>query len=168
MDWDEKQGISIAIIKKYKWILAVLVAGIFLMMLPQDKIEHSEGVVLPEKNHSEVSFEEKLETILSSLDGAGTVKVLLSTEYGANTHYQTDTELSKREEEQDKRSETVIITASDRNEMGLIQRIDAPIYRGAVILCQGADSPAVKLAVVDAVSTATGLKSDRISVLKMK
>jgi len=39
---------------------------------------------------------------------------------------------------------------------------------GAVIVCQGADDPQVRLSIVDAVSKVTGLGSDKISVLKMK
>jgi len=42
------------------------------------------------------------------------------------------------------------------------------LYRGAVVVCQGGDNASVRLAVVEAVSNATGLTSDRITVLKMK
>ena len=41
-------------------------------------------------------------------------------------------------------------------------------YLGAIILCQGADHADVKLQITQAVSRATGLGTDRISVLKMK
>ena len=44
----------------------------------------------------------------------------------------------------------------------------SPTYLGAVIVCQGGDSPTVKLAIVEAVSNATGLSADKITVLKMK
>jgi len=36
------------------------------------------------------------------------------------------------------------------------------------VVCQGADDPAVRLAVSQAVSSVTGISTDRISVLKMK
>jgi len=36
------------------------------------------------------------------------------------------------------------------------------------VVCQGADRAGVRLAVVDAVKSVTGLSSDRITVLKMK
>ena len=41
-------------------------------------------------------------------------------------------------------------------------------YTGAVIFCQGADSAAVRLQVVEAVAVYTGLSSNKIMVLKMK
>ena len=39
---------------------------------------------------------------------------------------------------------------------------------GAVAVAQGADDPLVKLAITEAVSKVTGLRSDKISVIKMK
>jgi len=39
---------------------------------------------------------------------------------------------------------------------------------GAVVLCDGADSARVKLAVTNALTSYTGLRSDKISVMKMK
>ena len=39
---------------------------------------------------------------------------------------------------------------------------------GAIIVCQGGDSPTVRLNIVEAVSNVTGIGSDRITVLKMK
>ena len=63
---------------------------------------------------------------------------------------------------------TVTVTDSQRNERGLINKTSAPIYRGAVVVCDGADNPQVNLDIVSAVSNITGLRSDQISVLKMK
>ncbi len=40
--------------------------------------------------------------------------------------------------------------------------------QGCVVVCEGADSPAVRLDVTSAVMAYTGLGSDRISVMKMK
>ena len=42
----------------------------------------------------------------------------------------------------------------------------SPQYLGAVVVCDGADSPQVQLAVTQAVAQFTGLSTDRISVLK--
>ena len=61
-----------------------------------------------------------------------------------------------------------MITDSGRNQTGLIRQINPPVYLGAVIVCQGGDKPAVKLAVAEAVSRVTGLRSHQIVVLKMK
>ena len=168
MDWTDRKDSINAFFKKYRWALLVLLTGLLLMGIPQNREDAVPVPDMKEAGTAEESLQQELETLLSQLDGAGKVTVLLSMESGARTHYQADTDQSKAQDTQSKRSETVIITASDRNELGLVQQIDSPVYRGAVVLCQGGDDPCVKLAIVDAVSTATGLTSDKISVWKMK
>jgi len=49
-----------------------------------------------------------------------------------------------------------------------VQQVNPPTYLGAVIVCQGADSASVRLAIVSAVGSVTGLSTDKITVLKMK
>lgn len=168
MEGTEWKCLGGGLLKKYRWAAVVVLVGLFLMALPQGR-ETAEPV--PQESGEMVSQDDlqlQLERILSRLEGAGKVQVLLSMASGPETHYQTDVDLSNTGEKSDKRSETVIITDPDRDQQGLKRRVDPPVYQGAVVLCQGADSPTVRLAVVDAVGTATGLTSDRISVLKMK
>ena len=55
-----------------------------------------------------------------------------------------------------------------RKQTGLVQQVNPPTYLGAVIVCQGADSASVRLAIVEAVGSVTGLSTDKITVLKMK
>lgn len=167
MDWVETKELAAAFIKKYRWAVLVLLAGIMLMLLPEEKKASKETVAVTQEAEQK-DLQQELEEILSKLDGAGKVKVLLSQASGSYTHYQMDEDQSKTTDSLDRQSETVIITGADRSQSGLVQCIDPPTYLGAVVLCQGGDSPAVKLAVVDAVATATGLTSDKISVLKMK
>lgn len=158
MDHEEgKQAIKV-FFKKYRWAAAVVLAGIMLMTLPQDREEVS---AKPQPVQTQPGLAQQLETLLSGLQGAGTVRVLLTERAGEQIQYQTDTEGAER-------LETVLVTGSDRAQLGLIRRIDPPVWQGAVVLCQGADRPPVRLAVVEAVKAATGLTSDRISVLKMK
>ena len=168
MDWTDRKDAVNTFLKKYRWAFLILLTGLLLMGFPKDAADVHAAPSETQIASEEKSLQQELEELLSQLDGAGKVTVLLSMESGSRTHYQTDVDQSKSQDSQDKRSETVIVTASDRNEVGLVQQIDSPIYRGAVILCQGGNDPGVKLAIVDAVSTATGLTSDKISVWKMK
>ena len=107
----------------------------------------------------------EFQQLLSAMEGAGRVRVLLTEAKGERRHFQTDQD---QHQSGDLKTDTVIITAQDRSQQGLVQRTDPPVYRGAVVLCQGADSSRVRLAVVEAVAAVTGLTSDKISVLKMK
>ena len=96
------------------------------------------------------------------------MKVLLSVSQGEQTIYQTDSSYAQGQNDTDTRTQTILITDSQRNETGLIHQINPPKYMGAIILAQGADDPVVKLEIVEAVGKITGLGADRISVLKMQ
>ena len=168
MDWTDRKEAINGFIKKFRWGFVVLLTGLFLMGMPKTNEDPQPILVEQETGDEEKTLQEQLEELLSQLDGAGKVTVLLSMESGSRTHFQADIDQTRSQDSQNKRSETVIVTSSDRNEVGLVQQVDAPLYRGAVILCQGGNDPQIKLAIVDAVSTATGLTSDKISVWKMK
>ena len=107
-------------------------------------------------------LEEELEEILSQISGVGKTEVLLTEFSGSETIYQSDSGYNLSG------NDTVILTDSNRSQYGLVRQILSPVYKGAVVVCKGADSASVRLAVVDAVMRATGLSSDCISVLKMK
>ena len=150
---------------KYKYVLFVILIGVVLMLLPNKttrKAEPAETTIL------EVNEEERIQNILQMVHGAGRVAVYLKTERSEQYIYQTDNDTSSATDRNDQSKDTVLVTDSERNQSGLIQTVLTPKYAGAVIVCDGADDAYVKLSIVDAVSKATGLGSDKISVLKMK
>lgn len=153
-----------ALVTKYRYAAIILLIGILLMLIPsgsKNELIPTETVI-PET--TEQTAEDKLGNILSKIQGAGKVEVILSFASGAETLYHGNTETDGTSV----RSDTVIVSDSDKNQSALITRIDPPVYLGAIVVCQGADSASVRLAIVDAVSKYTGLGADRISVLKMK
>ncbi len=167
MDLGSIRAKSTEFIKKYRYVGIVLMAGLVLMVLPTSTNNtQTQGSLHNETTQTE-SISDSLAQILTKIDGAGKVEVLLSIAQGQQTIYQTDNTYSGSENSATK-SDTVIITDSQRNQRGLIEQINPPKYQGAIIVCQGAESASVRLAIVNAVSNITGLGTDRISVLKMK
>ena len=159
-----KQRIN-ALFGKYKYPMLVALVGLGLMLLPSEQeptepVEPSRAV--------ERSLEEKLEALLGRIEGAGQVSVLLTEKEGSQTLYQTDSQTDADDSGSRRTDDTVLIEDENRTESGLVRQTLGPVYRGAVILCQGADDPTVKLAVVEAVRCVTGLGADQISVQKMK
>ena len=160
---------SMDYIKKYRYVLIVLAVGLLLMILPVSSDREPDiSNTVQEEIYDEPSIHEKLSDILSKLDGAGKVEVLLTVASGEETLFQTDSNISVTDNSSTTQIDTVTVTDGDRNQTGLIRQINPPTYLGAVILCQGADSAAVRLAIVDAVSKATALGANQISVLTMK
>lgn len=154
--------------KKNKYVLLILVVGLILLLLPPFTNSAEEKKVITENKANILSVEDQLSQILSCVQGAGKVQVMLSIAYGEETLYQTDNDYSTNADHESEKKDTVTITGSDRSEIGLIKQINPPVYSGAIIVCQGADNPTVRFAVVEAVSKVTGLGTDKISVLKMK
>lgn len=162
MDWVALRANGQEAVKKYRFVLLVLLAGLLLMAIPEKK--ETTSVSVETSVSSQETLEEELAGILSKIQGAGKVEVLLTEYTGSETLYQTDVD----QDGSDTRRDTVIITDSGKAETGLVRQVNPPKYLGALIVCQGGDSPSVKLAVMEAVMRVTGLSSNQISVLKMK
>ena len=162
---DIKERIT-ARVGKYKYVLLVVLVGIFLMVLPEGSGETSTSLPREQTDHPTSSAAE-LEEILSQIQGVGKVKVMITEAAAAQTVYQTDTDTTVSGEHTSSRVETVVIGSSSSQE-GLIATVTPPVYLGVVVVCQGGDQPNVKLSVVQAVAAVTGVGTDHISVLKMK
>ena len=169
MDLAEIRKKLVTFLKKNRYAILVLILGILLMNLSGRKPAVPEP---PEKETEAVTekpdLQQQLEAILSRVDGAGAVKVLLTVGEGEKIYYQQDTETNESDENAVSHFVTVVTTDSEKNESGLIHKRVPEAYRGALVLCQGADNSVVKLAVMEAVSKVTGLSTDHICVIKMK
>lgn len=148
-----------------KYVAIVLIIGIIFMMIPNQKEKRNP----PQEDKLDtveetLSLQQVLSDTLSQYSGAGKVLVILTESESEKTVFQQDEDLTQDSE----RYDTVIISNSGKNQEALVQLKISPIYRGAIVLAQGAENAVVRLALTDAVSKATGLSSDRITVLKMK
>lgn len=160
MDMESGKEQIIRSVKKYQYVLWVVLLGIFLMLLPQKQEEPEREI--PAETEAALTLEEELSAMLSKISGVGKAEVLLTELSGSSTIYQTDTTQNQGN------SDTVIVMDRNREEQGLVKQFLPPVYKGALVVCQGADSASVRLSVVDAVKSVTGLSSDCITVLKMK
>lgn len=157
-----------AILKKYRFVILIFFIGIVLMSMPTTDETKKPSINKSETTAYQYSVTDELSQILSQIEGVGDTRVILSTSRGEETIYQTD--LNQTTEDNSNRSDidTVVITNSDRGQQGLVRQIIPASYMGAIVVCEGADDPKVRLSVVDAIAKFTGLGTNKISVLKMK
>lgn len=156
-------------IQKYKFVILILVIGLVLMSIPERITQTIRNNTVQKTSVSEQKTQETLlSEILSCISGAGEVRVMLTQARGEETVFQTNEDISTGTDTTEKTVTTVTVTDSERNQSGLIRQINPPQFLGAIIVCDGADDPVVRLAIVDAVSKVTGLGANQISVLKMK
>ena len=108
---------------------------------PEEKLSHS------------------LELVLCRIPGAGKVHVILTISQEQELVFQTDKDSRS---DGSNREETVL----SGNE-GVVKTKRSPVYQGALIACEGAESPSVVLAIRSAVKSLTGLSGDQISVIQI-
>ena len=164
MDWVKQREKTVQWLGKYKYLLLVVLLGLGLMLIPSgDRKDSIQNQVQSAPQEAGLTLSQELEEILSRVQGAGKVQVMLTIAKGEEIIYQTDGSSAENGNKHD----TVLVTDENRTQSGLVQQSIPPTYRGAIIVCQGADSPTVCLAIKEAVSKVTGLDISKISVLKM-
>lgn len=165
-EWKEKCNALWEKIARYKYALIILLIGVVLMSVPVRERnvnqDIAESTIQPQPELSA-----QLEEILCQIQGAGRTKVLLTQSRGPSVEYQTDTQVHREAENEEKKSDTVLKSAGSGVEEALVTSTACPIYRGALVICEGADRAAVRLSIIQAVSSLTGLGSDKIAVIKM-
>lgn len=155
--------------KSYGLGLLAAVVGATLLLWPSgsgDTKTSESG----EKSIDRLSVQREMETILGEMEGVGTVRVMLTADTDGERQLARDTELSysgetRAPEDYSRRTETVLLDGSSGDETVVTKRL-YPTFRGALIVCQGADRAEVRLAVTEAVAALTGLPADRITVAK--
>ncbi len=143
-------------LRKNKYPALMLAVGLLLILLPIGGRDAPETEESPAPVFSIAEEEARLTEALRSISGAGEVRVLLSVRSTAERQIARD-------------AEGEVVLASENGSRGAVELYYSyPDYLGAVVVCQGADASAVRLAVTKAVASFTGLGADKITVLKMK
>ena len=151
--------------KKYKFVLLVVLVGIILMLLPvssQTKETEENKSQIPQESFDLAAMEQRMEEVLGKIDGVGKLRLMLTLQSGTRLTLAEDTQ---RDQDRTQR-ETVTLNRGSGNQEIVITNRFYPVYQGAVVVCQGADSSAVRLAITETVQPLTGLPSDRIRVAK--
>ena len=156
--------------EKGKFALPVLGLGVLLLLWPSGAGE-TKSTTSQETTAGETMTQQQkeMERILARIEGAGELHLMLTLERDGERTLAEDTEEtlggSQDAPESQSRRETVVLSVSGGEEV-VVTRRESPVYRGALVVCQGADRAEVKLAVTQAVAALTGLGADRITVVK--
>ena len=151
-----KKQVKLLDIFKNKYALVVLGIGLLLVLWPTGSKTEETGVSeLTAPAFSITDEESRLENQLSKIKGAGRVSVLLSVQGSASR------ELAESEDG------TLVVSENGKERVVELYYVN-PEYMGAVIVCDGANSADVRLAITQAVSDFTGLSSDKIAVINME
>lgn len=170
--------------KKIKWIVLIGMIGILLILLseilPQNTKTPQDAVSVSIDNETFCrQAEEKIYNLVSSIQGVGEAQVWVTLESGAEYVYlqeeirNTDTtkdydsEGVKTLREKDNSEQKYILVNKNGEEQPLLQKQLEPTVQGVVIVCEGAGSAQVNEQVVNAVTCALGISSNRVYVAQL-
>lgn len=169
-DLKEKVLPLISKIKKDKKAILILCIGIFGMLL----ILFSGSDESTAKNEVKETYnidreltEEKLENLLSKIEGAGKVKVMITYEASEENIYAVDTDEKSDSKERSLKSEHIIIEETN-GETGMKVKTVYPKIKGVAVVCDGASNAVIKEQITSVISALFDISTNSISVVNME
>lgn len=164
--------------KKLLLVIVLFVAGVVILVsgefVQNVKDETKDSVPLTSgisANDYVTSLEERVTSIISSIDGAGATRVMITLESGNedvylhNYDYGEDVD-SSGAGNREVRDEYVIVN-EENGEKGIVVRVEEPRIRGVAVVCEGAGNSFVRAEIIATVTALLNVSSARVSVVKM-
>jgi len=159
---------------KYKYIAAILFVGLILLLLPGGNTDDIADAVYAGVSFRTEDFEKRIESALLQCEGVGRARVILSVDSGPESVYAKEAKQTVREQESgvvtesDSDMKPSIMSEGSGRERPIVIKELYPEFRGALVICDGAEATSVRKCIIESVSALTGLSTERISVVKMK
>lgn len=173
--------------KRRRAIIALGTIGLLLIFLssflPTDSVEkkaENTDEPPPASNESAEDYRKTLEqelcSIISAIDGAGSVKVMITMESTTEDVFAVDkTESENRSGsesspdgsvQRSEENEYVIVKGTDGSESTVVKKQRMPEVRGVLVVCDGAASAVVREKITAAAAGALGIERSRVVVTK--
>lgn len=161
--------------KKSAIVLIIGVVAVIMLviteLMPDGEIsKNSDKSLNIEENNCEryeQDVENRLCTLISQIDGAGSVKVMVTLE-STNESVYAKKEKGTANEGGTTYDNDYIIVKSDNGEDGILIKVTRPEIRGVAVVCTGGNSAVVRQNITDTVSAVLGISSARVNVTAMK
>lgn len=161
--------------KKLAFMLLLAIIGVVLLIgsefFNKEKSDQNLKTSIDTSEYAE-NIEKKLVEIISAIDGAGNVSVMVTVETSEENVYarqvkgdeQTDSEKSALQYEY----EYIVVKSGTSAENGMLLKVIEPNIRGVAIVCDGGDNASVRENIINTVSAVLNIKTNKISVCKKK
>lgn len=172
VQWKLPDGAQVRkLLDRYKYVLIAIAAGLVLLLWPSGEDRGAPapagGAPAAGEAFDLAELEEKLAQTLSQIEGAGKVTVTLTLKSGMEQVLASDRSTSVSERGSSVEEETVLVNSgSGQGQSVVVLTRRWPTFQGALVVCEGGDNAAVRLMITQAVSSLTGIGSDRITVCK--
>lgn len=147
---------------------AIIMLAVVLVDFSPDK---NDKPICSTDSDYENELEEKLCSLVSNINGAGRVKVMLTFESTGESVFACDSEENVENKGKESGNRKIkneyIILKNNGDETGLQIKDVYPKVRGAAIVCDGAADPIIKGQIISVVSALFDINSTDISVAEM-
>lgn len=155
--------------QKLRWFFWLGLAGILLIALsewlPGDQPEETAISVTLSEQQVEQALEQRITALLSSVEGVGHCRVMVTLESGTQTVYAADTRIVTNAEGQSTDT-TVLRVDTESGPVGLSLTQIQPTVKGVAVVCAGGSDPVVCQRVTEVVTTAFHISERRVCVVK--
>ncbi len=148
------------ILKKKNTLLILLILGVLLIVIAiptgsnSDKQSGSSAMSGATSNNYATEMESHLEEILSQINGAGKVQVLISWKGSSEKLVEKD------------ENETVYYNGSGGEQAPFIRQELMPKAEGVVVIAQGGDNAVVAAQITEAIRALFGVDTHKIKIMK--
>ena len=161
--------------KKLVLMLLLAIVGVVLLLcsefLSKEKTEETARSVVDTCEYAE-TIEKKLVEIISAIEGAGSVSVMVTIETGEENVYAKQVKSDEQSDDEKTASqyeyEYIVVKSGTSSENGMLLKVIEPNIRGVAIVCDGGDNAAVRENIINTVSAVLNIKTNKISVCKKK
>ncbi len=153
--------------------------GVFLIFLSENsEIEYTEKNNMIEIDYR-LSLQQELVELLTEVEGAGRVEVMLTLESSRENVYawqektsENSQSVSAADNNQTTRNSTyenrIVTVGQSGTKDALIEKVLQPSVQGVAVVCEGADNIKVVSDITNAVSVVLNIPSNRVCVIKMQ
>ncbi len=174
--FDGKSKISIAVMLGILGLFVIGFSNIFKGFNRSEVIKTNASITMENRQEK---MQSSLESIISTIEGAGKAKVMVTFENSAETVYaaeerknkeasedKTGGEVTRKKESDDCEKKYITVKDSEGTEHALAVTEIEPKVKGVIVICTGGDDPVVKLRITEAITAALNIPSKRVCVTK--
>ena len=153
-------------------VLIVIIAFVLYLKMGSDNEKESLNIVNEKVYTSTMEYsldlEQRLESLLSQIDGAGKVKVMVSLDGSPELVYASDTDSKTTTNSNgttvtSNSSSLILVSQSGKND-ALILKENLPSVKGVIVVSSGASNIGVKMDILNSISTLLDISSDKIQI----
>lgn len=154
--------------KKALLTVSVGVLGMLLVLLSEIPLtgNDSKDANVTQNGFYNDELERETEKLISEIEGAGKVSVMLTYEATEETVWAKEIKEKTNGEDSSDMEEKYIIVDTAQGESGLAVKIIYPKIRGVAVVCNGADDPVVASRIKSLLSALFDIGSNRISIAR--